>query len=101
VELERFFVDPKGIDTDEGLRRRLHNLGFLESLAGGLADALLAFQGAQGLDTTGEADAGTRSRLAAVHDGTAPIVPENPFGDEPLGPGDFDLEDPPPAPKEG
>jgi outer membrane protein OmpA-like peptidoglycan-associated protein len=101
VELERFFIDPKAIDTDEGLRRRLHNLGFLAALAGDLADALLTFQGAQGLDTTGEADEGTRARLAAVHDGNAPILPENPFGDAPIGPGDLDLEDPPRAPAKG
>ncbi|MES1243767.1 MAG: peptidoglycan-binding domain-containing protein, partial [Acidobacteriota bacterium] len=100
VEFEPFFVNALGVDTDEGQRRRLHNLGFL--LTDDLADALLSFQGAQGLDTTGEADDETRARLTAVHDGGEPIVPESPFGEEPIRPDEMDLEDPPAAPaKEG
>jgi hypothetical protein len=51
-------VDP--IETEEGVRGRLVNLGFA---ADNLADAISAFQLKEELSITGEADAATRARL--------------------------------------
>ncbi len=69
-------LDP--IDTDAGVRMRLTQLGFYgPKLAGAdryvaksdaqLAAAIAAFQGAQGLDVTGEMDDATRDKLLEVH----------------------------------
>ena len=70
---EDFFIEMAGTDTEEGLRRRLYNLGYL--LDDDLEGALTAFQATHGLLTTGEADQETRDKLLAVHDGEEPIVP--------------------------
>ena len=56
-----------------GVKKRLHNLGFLDDptvAPGGrrLSDALLDFQARYALDPTGEADDLTRARLREVHD---------------------------------
>ena len=78
-----FFVDVRSIDTDEGLSRRLHNLGYLQG--NDLAGAIAWFQTVQGLLPTGEADPETRAKLVSVHDGKDPIVPEIVFDDAPIG----------------
>jgi hypothetical protein len=77
-----FFIEMPGTDSTDGLRRRLHNLGYLidDDLAGGL----IAFQATHGLSTTGDADQETRDKLAAVHDGDDAIVPEIEIDDAPL-----------------
>jgi hypothetical protein len=93
VFFEDFFIDVKGIDTEEGIRRRLHNLGYL--IGDDLSGALTSFQATQGIDTTGEADQATRSKLAAVHDGDEPIIPEFGFSEEPIKPEDMIGEGPP------
>lgn len=74
VLYEEFFVDVKGIHTAEGVRRRLHNLGYLEGVS--LEEAVTAFQATHGLDTTGEVDDPTRDKLLSVHDGADEVVPE-------------------------
>lgn len=51
-------VDP--IDTDEGVRGRLHNMGYDVS---DLAEAVRAFQTKENLSVTGTADDATRARL--------------------------------------
>lgn len=81
------FVDVQSIETDEGVRRRLHNLGCL--VGDDVPGALLIFQATHGLDTTGEVDAETRVELAAVHDGTQPLTPEFDVPFEKLGPEDL------------
>lgn len=69
-------LDP--ISTDSGVRMRLEHLGFLGGSAPGqdpyegggkrqLAAALAAFQAAQKLTVTGEADEATRDALVAAH----------------------------------
>ena len=68
VFFENFFIDVKSIQTEEGVSRRLHNLGYL--VGDDLGQAVIAFQAAQGLDTTGISDNTTRAKLAAIHDGT-------------------------------
>lgn len=78
-----FFIDVKGITTEEGVRRRLHNIGYL--IGDDLYGALLSFQAAHGLDTTGEMDAESRAKLVAVHDGAEPIVPEFNISEELIG----------------
>jgi len=52
-------VDP--IDTDEGIRKRLHNLGY--SVDDNLASAIRAFQAKEELQVTGQADDSTRARI--------------------------------------
>lgn len=84
---ETFFIDVQDIATDEGVRRRLENLGY--PAVDDLPAAILAFQAAQGLDTTGAADQATRDKLATVHDGGDPIVPAFPIDESPLGPSDL------------
>lgn len=64
-------LDPD--DTDEGIKHRLHNLGFdMESADRGWDDAsigsLKAFQYAAQLPVTGEVDDATRSKLLKWHD---------------------------------
>ncbi len=93
VFFEEFFIDVKSINTDEGVRRRLHNLGYL--VGDDLGRALLAFQAAQGLDTTGEIDDATRTGLGAVYDGDAPLTPEFVSRDTPIGPDELDEAGPP------
>ncbi len=88
-----FFIDVKDINTEEGIRRRLHNLGYL--VDDDLPGALTAFQATYGLDTTGEVDDETRDKLVAVHDGDDPLLPELDFTEEPLSPNDLTEEGPP------
>ena len=93
VFFEDFFIDVQGSNTDEGVRRRLHNLGYLTD--DDLSSAVTAFQAVHGLDTTGEADLETRNKLAAVHDGNELLVPEFQLSRELLKPEDLDEEGPP------
>jgi len=67
----QFFVDVQGVNSDEGVKRRLHNLGFDPDT--NLERAIQSFQTVQGLDLSGEADDATKAALAAVHDGTQPL----------------------------
>jgi N-acetylmuramoyl-L-alanine amidase len=67
-------LDP--ISEVSGVQARLNNLGFRCGLVDGVAgpkttSALKQFQGAYGLQPTGECDGGTRSKLEAMHDGAA------------------------------
>jgi hypothetical protein len=77
-----FFVDVQPIASDEGLSRRLHNLGYLQD--NDLAAAIEWFQLSHGLPPTGEADPVTREKLVAVHDGKEPLVRDIVFSEEPL-----------------
>ncbi len=52
-------VDP--IDTDEGIRSRLHNLGYL--VEDNLESAVRAFQAKEDLQVTGQVDDSTRARI--------------------------------------
>jgi outer membrane protein OmpA-like peptidoglycan-associated protein len=79
-----FFIDVQDAATDEGVKRRLSNIGYPAQTD--LAAAITGFQGAQGLDTTGETDDATRAKLATVHDGTDPLVPPFPADETPLDP---------------
>jgi len=72
---EDFFIEMPGTDSDEGLRKRLYNLGYLDDDDDDLSAAVVAFQATHGFPTTGEADQETRDKLMAVHDGDDPIVP--------------------------
>ena len=94
LQFEEFFVDVQGVDTAEGVRRRLHNLGYRPD--DDLRLALLSFQTTQGLDTTGEADDATRAKLTAVHDGTEPFAPPTKVDDSKLSPQDLIGVGPPP-----
>lgn len=60
------------IDTEEGVRRRLDNLGFYQEP---LVEALGSFQRLQGLEQTEVADEETRRRLDDVYEDRAPLVP--------------------------
>ena len=93
VYYANFFIDVKDINTEEGIRRRLHNLGFLNG--DDLPGALTAFQATYGLDTTGEVDDETRDKLVAVHDGDDPLLPKFDFTEEPLSPNVLTEEGPP------
>jgi outer membrane protein OmpA-like peptidoglycan-associated protein len=79
VQLD-YFIDVGDIATDDGVTRRLHNLGFEPET--GLADAVAQFQGTQGLNPTGEIDDDTRAQLGRVYAGDAPLFPE--FDDTPV-----------------
>jgi N-acetylmuramoyl-L-alanine amidase len=52
-------VDPIG--TDEGIRKRLHNLGYL--VDDDLESAVRAFQAKEGVQVTGQVDDSTRTRI--------------------------------------
>ncbi|WP_232069963.1 peptidoglycan-binding protein [Gemmata massiliana] len=72
----RYFLDPRDLQTDAGVHARLHNLGYnagANAESAEFKEAVLAFQAAQGLDTTGEVDNPTRDRLQAVFIGAEPI----------------------------
>jgi hypothetical protein len=84
----------QGVDSDEGVRRRLHNLGYRPDED--LKLALLSFQTTQGLDATGEADDATRAKLTAVHDGTDPFAPPKTIDDSRLPPQELLGAGPPP-----
>jgi len=84
---ETFFIDVQDVATDEGVKRRLENLGY--PAEDDITVAVRAFQAAQGLDTTGVADQPTRDKLTTVHDGGDPIVPAFPVDESPLGPSDL------------
>lgn len=79
---EDFFIEMPGTDQEEGLRRRLHNLGYFVN--DDLPAALVALQATHGLPTTGAADQETCDKLSAVHDGHDPIVPEIETDSEPV-----------------
>jgi outer membrane protein OmpA-like peptidoglycan-associated protein len=82
VQAYDFFIDVQDVATDEGVHRRLENLGY--PAEDDLAAAILAFQAAQGLDTTAEADQQTRDKLTAVHDGADPLIPPFPVDETAL-----------------
>jgi hypothetical protein len=84
---EDFFIDMPGTDADDGLRRRLHNLGYMAD--DDLAVAVTSFQATHGLPTTGEADQETREKLLSVHDGDDPILPVIDLDDTPLSEDEF------------
>ena len=71
ILFQDYFVDVGDIGTDDGVSRRLHNLGFSQDAEP--ADAIAAFQGTQGLNPTGEIDDETRAQLDRVYSGEAPI----------------------------
>jgi hypothetical protein len=75
----RIFVDVKNINTEEGVRRRLHNLGYLVDEKD-LEGAIALFQSVQGLNSTRKIDKTTRDKLKTVHDGIDPFAPD--IGDE-------------------
>jgi hypothetical protein len=61
-------LDPA--EEPSGIAQRLRNLGFLGSsrtTPGALADAVTAFQRANGLTATGEVDDATREKLSGAH----------------------------------
>ena len=84
---EDFFIDVNDAASDEGVHRRLENLGY--PAEDDIGAAIRAFQAAQGLDTTGVADQATRGKLGAVHDGGDPLVPPFPVDESSLGPSDL------------
>jgi hypothetical protein len=61
-ELDFGTLDP--IDTDDGVRARLANLGYPAD--GGLSAAIREFQAKEGLEPSGNADDATRARLKEV-----------------------------------
>lgn len=75
-----YFIDVGDIATDDGVTRRLHNLGF--EPATDLPGAIAQFQGVQGFNPTGEIDDDTRARLGRVYEGDAPLFPK--FDDTPV-----------------
>ncbi len=79
VQLD-YFVDVGDIATDDGVSRRLHNLGF--DPQSGLPDAVAAFQGTQGFNPSGAVDDDTRAQLNRVYAGDAPLFPT--FDDTPV-----------------
>ncbi|SEE84891.1 DNA circularisation protein N-terminus [Rhizobiales bacterium GAS191] len=79
VQLD-YFVDVGDIATDQGVSRRLHNLGFKPEPS--LPDAIAQFQGTQGLDPSGTVDDPTRAQLNRVYLGDAPLFPA--FDDTPV-----------------
>jgi outer membrane protein OmpA-like peptidoglycan-associated protein len=79
VQLD-YFIDVGDLATDDGVTRRLHNLGFEPET--GLPEAIAQFQAIQGLNPTGEMDDETRTQLGRVYAGDAPLFPE--FDDTPL-----------------
>jgi outer membrane protein OmpA-like peptidoglycan-associated protein len=74
-----YFIDVGDIATDDGVSRRLHNLGF--PTEAGLADAVALFQATQGFNPGGDIDDETRTRLNRVYAGDAPLFPA--FDDTP------------------
>ena len=66
-----YFIAPGDIGTDEGVTRRLHNLGF-DTAA--LAAAIAKFQELSDLPVTGVLDPLTRTRLDRVYNGDQPVV---------------------------
>jgi len=67
-----YFIDVGDITTDDGVSRRLNNLGFL--VDGDPAAAIATFQGSCGIDPTGIADDDTRTMLNRVYNGDVPLV---------------------------
>lgn len=66
-----YFVAVGDIGTDDGVTRRLHNLGFVTD---NLAAAFGKFQELSDLPVTGVLDDATRTRLDRVYNGDQPIV---------------------------
>jgi outer membrane protein OmpA-like peptidoglycan-associated protein len=75
-----YFIDAGDIATDDGVARRLHNLGFEPETD--LPSAIAQFQGVQGFNPTGEMDDDTRAQLGRVYEGDAPLFPK--FDDTPV-----------------
>jgi outer membrane protein OmpA-like peptidoglycan-associated protein len=71
ILFQDYFIDPGDIATDDGVSRRLHNLGLL---AGGLTAAITRFQSLADLPVTGKPDTGTRTKLDRVYRGDEPPV---------------------------
>jgi hypothetical protein len=93
TNFSQFFVDVQGVESDEGVKRRLHNMGFGPDTD--LKSAILSFQTGQGVVQSGVADDATKAALVAVHDGTQPLKPQFTF-DESTIPADHLLGDGPP-----
>ena len=74
-----YFIDVGDIATDEGVSRRLGNLGLF---ATALAPAVTQFQSLAGLPPSGTIDAATRAKLDRVYQGDEPLfsVPAAPLG---------------------
>jgi peptidoglycan hydrolase-like protein with peptidoglycan-binding domain len=72
------FVKLLDLQTEEGLKRRLHNLGY--PFDGDLELNLRAFQSHHELDITGEADDATKQKLSAIYSNSLDqtIDPEQP-----------------------
>jgi peptidoglycan hydrolase-like protein with peptidoglycan-binding domain len=74
------FVQLPDLDSDEGVKRRLHNLGYPVDRE--TVRNLMAFQGHHNLDPTGEADDATKSKLRDIYadalDDHEPIQQANP-----------------------
>jgi outer membrane protein OmpA-like peptidoglycan-associated protein len=84
-----YFIDVGDISTDEGVSRRLHNIGFEPESS--LPKAIAQFQGTQGLNPTGTLDDATRAQLNRVYSGDVPLIPvfdDTPSGDSPDAPTD-------------
>jgi len=88
ILFQDYFVDPGDIGTDDGVTRRLHNLGLLTD---DLTAAVTKFQSLTDLPVTGQPDADTRAKLDSVYSGAEPLVvvpPPDTSG--PVGPLDGD-----------
>ncbi|MEW5977117.1 MAG: peptidoglycan-binding protein [Acidobacteriota bacterium] len=77
-----FFVDLKPINTEQGIRRRLHNLGYLQD--SDLVQAIKLFQGNHGLNATGEVDEATRAKLERVHNENSDVIPRLEIEEKPI-----------------
>ena len=66
-----YFIDAGDIATDDGVSRRLHNLGMLVD---SLPAAVMLFQAFADLPATGTVDDATRLKLDRVYRGEAPLA---------------------------
>jgi hypothetical protein len=83
VQLD-YFIDVGDIATDDGVSRRLHNLGFAPEAD--LPAAVRQFQATQGINPTGQMDDVTKARLNAVYAGDTAPFPDVPDVPEPVAP---------------
>lgn len=89
LEFLNYFIDVGDISTDDGVSKRLHNIGFDPDSS--LSRAIAQFQGTQGLNPTGAIDDTTRAQLNRVYSGDIPLIPvfdDTPSGDSPDVPSD-------------
>ena len=71
VLFQDYFIDPGDIATDDGVSRRLHNLGLF---ANDLGAAVTKFQSLADLPVTGKVDAATRTKIDRTYRGDEPLV---------------------------